>query len=110
MKKLTKDVFYCDFCKKHGLSKHKMITHEQRCTNNPVNDRKCFHCRNLDMEDYSICDDYGNDTNRVLKIFFCKEREDYLHPPLTEYKGNFLGDTSAMIKINEECDCFVEII
>ncbi len=35
MKERTKTVYYCDFCKRHGLSRHAMIAHEKRCTMNP---------------------------------------------------------------------------
>lgn len=34
-----KSVYYCDFCKKHGLSRHAMELHERICTLNP--EREC---------------------------------------------------------------------
>jgi hypothetical protein len=34
-----KKVYYCDFCKKHGLSSYWMREHEKHCTLNP--DRRC---------------------------------------------------------------------
>lgn len=39
MKSKTKSVYYCDFCKKHGLSASSMAQHEKRCTGNL--DREC---------------------------------------------------------------------
>lgn len=39
MKTKTKNVYYCDFCKRHGLSRFHMEAHERRCTLNP--DREC---------------------------------------------------------------------
>ncbi len=35
MKERQRTVFYCDFCRKHGLSRHAMRAHEIRCTMNP---------------------------------------------------------------------------
>jgi len=38
----TKDVYYCEYCKKHGLSKAAMANHELHCTLNP--NRICGLC------------------------------------------------------------------
>jgi hypothetical protein len=35
VKSKTKAVYYCDFCKKHGLSRYAMEKHERHCTLNP---------------------------------------------------------------------------
>lgn len=35
MREKTKKVYYCDFCKKHGLSRAAMVKHEVHCTMNP---------------------------------------------------------------------------
>ena len=42
MKTIKKNVYYCDFCKKKGLSAGHMNTHEKHCTANP--DRYCRMC------------------------------------------------------------------
>lgn len=42
MRKRTVWRYYCDFCKKAGLSKHFMQRHEDHCTLNPL--RKCRMC------------------------------------------------------------------
>lgn len=42
MKTVIKNVYYCDFCNKRGLSKPMMARHEHRCTRNP--NRECFMC------------------------------------------------------------------
>jgi hypothetical protein len=39
MREATKKVYYCDHCKKHGLSRPAMEKHERVCTMNP--DRVC---------------------------------------------------------------------
>lgn len=42
MKTLQKNVYYCDFCKKKGMGKAAMASHEKRCTANP--NRHCGMC------------------------------------------------------------------
>jgi hypothetical protein len=44
MKIIKKNVYYCEFCKKRGLSASAMSVHEKHCTNNPT--RSCRHCEN----------------------------------------------------------------
>lgn len=41
-----KKIYYCDFCKKHGLSSYHMERHEKHCTKNP--DRYCNMCYHID--------------------------------------------------------------
>ena len=47
MKTIIKPVYYCDFCKKKGLSKWHMIRHEKKCTGNPK--RICGVCGGIDI-------------------------------------------------------------
>lgn len=42
MKTVKKNVYYCDHCKKRGLSGFHISTHEKKCTANP--DRQCGFC------------------------------------------------------------------
>lgn len=42
MKTVKKNVYYCDFCKKKGLSAGHIATHEKHCTGNP--ERECRLC------------------------------------------------------------------
>ncbi len=46
MKTKLKNVYYCDFCKKHSLASWAMKEHEKHCTLNP--DRICRVCDNKD--------------------------------------------------------------
>lgn len=43
MKTVKKNVYYCDFCKKKGLSAPVIARHEKHCTANP--DRECKPCK-----------------------------------------------------------------
>ncbi len=53
MKVVKKNVYYCDFCKKHGLSSGHMKEHEKHCTGN-----RNRHC--------AMCDDYAGVTYSEL--------------------------------------------
>jgi len=46
MKIVKKNVYYCDFCGKKGLSAGHMKNHEKHCTANP--NRECGMCQELD--------------------------------------------------------------
>lgn len=50
MKTKVKKVYYCDYCKKKGLSASAMSKHEKHCTGN--SDRECRMCGN--QHDYSL--------------------------------------------------------
>ena len=39
MKTIKKNVYYCEFCSKRGLSAYHILKHEKHCTANP--DRRC---------------------------------------------------------------------
>lgn len=45
MKTITKQVYYCDHCKKRSLAKWAMVKHEAHCTKNPQ--RLCNVCTKL---------------------------------------------------------------
>ena len=95
MKILTKKVYYCEHCKKHGLSKPQMIYHEKVCNRNPENKRSCFQCQNLIKKDVEVSKDYGHgETFETYNFLFCTEKNIFLHTPKNEIKKNFkdLGD------------------
>lgn len=51
MKTIKKNVYYCDYCKKRGLSASAMTIHEAHCTYNP--NRRCRMClRQPYLHDY----------------------------------------------------------
>lgn len=56
MKQKTKEVYYCDHCKKHGLSKFHIARHEKYCINAPENRHACWGCSNLkkDAEEIDV--------------------------------------------------------
>lgn len=52
MKVVKKNVYYCDFCKKRGLSGGHMKAHEEHCTMNPG--RYCRMCDMLGNKQHDI--------------------------------------------------------
>jgi hypothetical protein len=49
----TKKVYYCEFCKKHGLRRDSIEQHERYCTANPK--RECRMCEDVDPDiDFEI--------------------------------------------------------
>jgi hypothetical protein len=107
MKSKTKEVFYCEHCKKHGLSKSKMEYHEKACSKNPLNDRPCFHCKNLDKKETEIYGNYynGSEWERKVDLLYCTEKKCFLYTPKNQIKGNHfdLGDDEN-IPMPKECE------
>ncbi len=89
MKELTKKVFYCEHCNKHGLSKGHMNTHEKWCFHNPENKKACYGCANLEeiVIDGYYADHEGNDHTREFKGFHCKALDKKLYPLKCEKKN-----------------------
>jgi hypothetical protein len=92
MKIKTKPVYYCDYCKKHGLSKPAMAHHEAICKRNPDNFRPCLDCVNLTKKYVTIYD--NADRERGVRVLYCSAHNKCLHTPQNAIKGNIfdLGD------------------
>lgn len=109
MKSKTKEVYYCEHCNKHGLSKVKMEYHEKVCSKNPANDRPCFHCIHLDKNTTKIYGEYynGEEWSRQVDLLCCNKKDVFLYTPKNQIKGNQfdLGD-----EVNEpmpiKCEIF----
>jgi len=71
MKQIKKWVYYCDFCKKKGLSSYHMKNHEASCTMNPA--RTCGLCGYID----SCKVDIKNLSNIVFNSV-CETNDDML--------------------------------
>lgn len=56
MKTVKKNVYYCDFCKKKGLSSYHMKEHEGRCTGN-IN-RHCRMCEHNEPDYAALAEKY----------------------------------------------------
>jgi len=109
MKTKTKEVYYCEHCKKHGLVKNKMIYHEAICSKNPQNYRPCFNCEHLNkgIQEITNYDYLGREYIEKLTVFYCEEKLICLYPPKVEAKGNAfeIDDNHPMPK---ECELFEE--
>lgn len=73
MKIKIKNVYYCSFCTKHGLSKHSMEKHEKYCYSNPENKIACSDCANCVEQTKEIYYDdmYDGREYRPAKTFLC---------------------------------------
>lgn len=89
MKEQTKKVFYCDHCKKHGLSKGAMVLHEKWCDSNPENKKACTYCMYLKETtvDYTIMEGTEAEITRTSKAFRCTKLDKMLYPLIVERKG-----------------------
>lgn len=71
----TKEVYYCDHCKKHGLSKYLMTKHEKFCGSNPANRHACYQdCKHLKTATRST-----DDTCKGSTYFYCDKVGKMLH-------------------------------
>lgn len=100
MKEVTKTIYKCDHCAKWYQRKHFAEKHEERCSKNPDNFRACFGCSLLKPVEVDYYQDspMGGEYCTKISAFYCEKVDTYLHPPITEHKGNALdfGD-----KLNE---------
>ncbi len=86
-------IYKCEFCKKELKRKHAMVTHELRCSGNPINKRPCLYCQHLDRKEisyYSGVDDFfsGEPIYRNGKAFYCKAKDILILHPKTQYLNN----------------------
>jgi len=79
MKTVKKNVYYCDFCGKRGLSASHISRHEKSCTANP--DRECRLCKEnrdiksfikqlktrFEIKDIHSVDEFGEVINRKIE-------------------------------------------
>lgn len=92
MKKITKDVFYCDHCKKHGLSRHSMKYHETICRKNPDNIHPCYTCAHFEIDEgfvekYYVAGGEVQSTDVPYKHWMCKKQGIDLHNMVAKNKG-----------------------
>lgn len=92
MRKATKQVYYCEHCKKHGLRKHSMAYHEDICSKNPSNIHPCYDCIHFSIEEGAneVYLESGGEiiTNDVpYKEYVCNIKKISMHSRRTEAKG-----------------------
>lgn len=111
MKEKVKNVYYCDHCKKHGLSKSAMVMHEVRCNKNPNNKRACFGCQFLEKVEQVMYIDtpMGGEIERKINVLKCKVQNMYVYPPIVEHKGNMFDWGETNEPMPKECDLRKEI-
>lgn len=87
-------IYKCDFCKKELKRKHAMQNHENRCNNNPINNRPCLNgCKHLEKRDINWDvgkHDYvsGEPVYHNGKAFYCALHKKFiLHPKVENEIG-----------------------
>jgi hypothetical protein len=110
MKELTKKVFYCDHCKKHGLNKGSMMKHEKWCDSNPENKKACSGCMYLEeiKARYTVDEGTESEYERESNAFKCTKLDKMLYPLVVQRKGlntrySVFADQEPMPK---ECEHF----
>lgn len=104
----TKEVYYCEYCKRHGLSKGAMRHHEKICHENPNNHRPCFRCKYLTKGDaiaHSESTGGGEYTHNV-SVLKCSVRNVFMYTPINEIKGNMFNLNEENETMPIECNLF----
>lgn len=106
MKTKTKEVYYCEHCKKHGLSKHKMEYHEKMCYKNPENIRPCYDCVFFGKkETISVIEHYNGTQDGIrVDIFHCMKKDVFLVSPITVKKGNEIEHEEISERMPTKCE------
>lgn len=108
MKSEKRMVYWCDYCNKRYLSKGWCERHEKRCDKNPENNRACFNCIHLEMDNDAkvYWDDFrGMEHEQTVNAYYCKKLEKYLIPPKAEHKGNAYEFGNALNEpMPKECE------
>lgn len=105
MKTKLKEVYYCEYCKKHGLSKYQMNYHESICSKNPENFRPCFNCIYLDKNETTITfDSYLGGVETKRNLLYCNKKEIFLYTPKNEAKGNQYELEDGNYPMPKECE------
>jgi hypothetical protein len=93
MKTIKKNVYYCDYCNKHGLSASSMSQHESGCTMNPQ--RECGLCElNPDIPEL---------VEQFKKRFIVREEKD-TDIWCTIIKVDWINKPVTLVEIQESVD------
>ena len=95
----VREIWRCEFCKKHYLSERACVKHEPYCSKKPENDHKCYHdCSHLDrgVDDGQT---YFHCKKKCLDMYgYGAERSDYL-------REHVIGDLERMPIECEDYEC-----
>lgn len=85
MKQATKEVYYCDYCKKKTFIKSIMVKHEANCYGNDANRPACFACTHLESK--YIDSAVGTDNESRQSAPFCTLYNKQVHTAKAITKG-----------------------
>lgn len=110
MKTILKKVYYCDFCKKKGLSEWHLLKHEKNCLSNPENKVACSGCVFHKSDEIYV--EYS-DENGEMSIknksttYFCEKLNQKMHPLKAELKKlpeKYPAQFKDSVKFPKECE------
>ena len=102
MRTIKKNVYYCDFCNKRGLSAAHIKWHEESCTANP--NRKCGLCEGRDINKYI------NELKDRFEIIKCEPDEFMGNTLEIKWKGNPIK-LDEILEFTEGCpNCTLAIL
>lgn len=104
MRVIKKNVYYCDHCKKRGMSGGHMKRHESRCTNNP--ERVCYACERKSIRE--IVEKFKARYTLTLVDF------DDEYERGKDYVPEWIGDPVTLNEIREAVDncpnCILSVV
>ena len=106
MRHKLKKVYYCDFCKKHGLMAHWIKQHEKYCTANPK--RECRMCGNND----GIEKEHTDFIKKHFKILMSWKGKDGCTDGgiLGTHLGEFENKVKELVKLIECPACILAVL
>lgn len=91
MKEVSNSTYYkCDFCNKKLFRKWAMVSHEQKCSSNPANNRPCLNCNFLQRVpakyDTGISDYHNGDpVMKDFSAFRCSKLDKIMSHPTVDF-------------------------
>lgn len=112
MKIIKKNVYYCEFCNKRGLSAYHSSKHEKGCTNNP--DRVCKMCQNGAGSIFNIREIVAEYKKRFTLELIEKEEYEGSSTIIKDFKATWIGNPITIEEVRKRVDgcpnCMLAII
>jgi hypothetical protein len=106
METKIKKVYYCDHCKKHGLSASIISRHEKYCRLKPENRHKCFDmCKFLERKRDIVRRGYDEEPYCGKTVFTCGLTGTTMYSYLLEKRIDFRPEfIKGLVRMPIECN------
>ena len=105
-----KEIYKCGYCNKLYQRKKACELHEESCKKRPDYIRPCHSCGVIEKVRETIWSGYGgqfgNETERIVDVLFCKKRDCFIYPPSVAAKGNWFEMEKLNIEMPKECSLY----